>query len=107
MSFAASLRRTRNNNRVRPVQAFCGIPYAGDVTLPPRRAAIAAVAAAAVLPPGQGWRSLPPLPAPRAAGGAAVVRGRLYVAGGVGPAGLARQTFVLDLRRRRWSSLPG
>src|ERR671922_287291 len=31
-----------------------------------------------VLPPSGGWRVLPPLPAPRAAGGGAVVRGRLY-----------------------------
>jgi Kelch motif/Protein of unknown function (DUF1668) len=60
-----------------------------------------------VLSPGGGWRPLPPLPAPRAAGGAAVFRGRLYVVGGVGRLGLARQTFVLDLRRRRWSRLPG
>src|SRR5919202_2818782 len=60
-----------------------------------------------VLAPGGRWRALPPLPAARAAGGAAVLRGRLYVAGGVGPHGLARVAYVLDLRRRRWSTLPG
>ena len=60
-----------------------------------------------VLAPGGRWRPLPPLPAPRAAGGAAVVKGRLYVVGGVGPRGLARQAFAFDLRRRRWSVLPG
>ena len=60
-----------------------------------------------VLSPGGRWRALPPLPAARAAGGAAVLRGRLYVVGGVGPRGLARATYVLDLRRRRWSTLPG
>ena len=60
-----------------------------------------------MLPPSGGWRALPPLPTPRAAGGAAVVDGRLYVAGGVGRSGLARQTFVLDLLRRRRSSRPG
>jgi Kelch motif len=59
-----------------------------------------------VLAPGGRWRALPPLPAACAAGGAAVLRGRLYVAGGVGPHGLARATYVLDLRRRRWSVLP-
>ena len=55
------------------------------------------------------WRTLPPLPAARAAGGAAILRGRLYVVGGVGPRGLARATYVLDLRRSpsRWSTLPG
>ena len=58
------------------------------------------------------WRRLPQLPAPRAAAGAAVVGGRLYVAGGVtenlrGTRSLARDAFVFDLRRRRWSTIPG
>jgi N-acetylneuraminic acid mutarotase len=66
----------------------------------PRRSAWA-------LSPAGRWRALPPLPAARAAGGAAILRGRLYVVGGVGPRGLARATYVLDLRRRRWSTLPG
>jgi N-acetylneuraminic acid mutarotase len=62
-----------------------------------------------VLSPDGRWRTLPPLPAARAAGGAAILRGRLYVVGGVGPRGLARATYVLDVRRSpsRWSSLPG
>lgn len=60
-----------------------------------------------VLSPAGRWRALPPLPAARAAGGAAILRDRLYVVGGVGPRGLARQTLVLDLRRRRWSRIPG
>ncbi|MGH3102846.1 MAG: Kelch repeat-containing protein, partial [Gaiellaceae bacterium] len=38
---------------------------------------------------------------------AAVARGRLYVIGGVGPAGLARRALVFDLERRRWSTAPG
>jgi N-acetylneuraminic acid mutarotase len=59
------------------------------------------------LTPGGRWRALPPLPVGRAAGGAAIVKGRLYVVGGVGPHGLAFQTLVLDLRRRRWSRIPG
>jgi N-acetylneuraminic acid mutarotase len=60
-----------------------------------------------VLSPDGRWRTLPPLPAARAAGGAAILRGRLYVVGGVGPRGLARAMEVFDLRRRRWSTLPG
>lgn len=59
-----------------------------------------------------GWRRLPSMPAPRAAAGAAVVAGKLYVAGGVtedvrGARALARQALVFDLRRRRWSTIPG
>src|SRR5439155_245906 len=53
------------------------------------------------------WRALPPMPAARAAGGAAIVADKLYVVGGVGPAGLARQMLVLDLATRRWSAQPG
>ena len=43
------------------------------------------------------WWPLPALPEGRAAGGAAVVSGRLYVVGGVAPAGLATRTLVLHL----------
>ena len=53
------------------------------------------------------WQTLPRPPERRAAGGAAIVGGRLYVAGGVGPNGLARKTLVLDLAKRRWSTAPG
>ncbi|HKP18882.1 MAG TPA: kelch repeat-containing protein, partial [Gaiellaceae bacterium] len=52
------------------------------------------------------WRSLPPLPQPRAAAGAAVIAGKLYVVGGVGRSGLARQAFALDLHTRRWATIP-
>ena len=52
-------------------------------------------------------RPLPRMPEPRAAGGAAVVGARLYVVGGVGAAGLARQALVLDLRTGRWSVASG
>jgi N-acetylneuraminic acid mutarotase len=48
------------------------------------------------------WHALPRLPEPRAAGGAVVLEGKLYVIGGVGASGLARQAFVLDLATRRW-----
>jgi hypothetical protein len=54
------------------------------------------------------WRELAPLPGPRAAGGAAVVRGRLYVMGGVrAPGRLVRSAFALDLRTGRWRAQPG
>jgi N-acetylneuraminic acid mutarotase len=58
------------------------------------------------------WTRLPPMPEERAAAGAAIVRGRLYVVGGVtaGPSGgraLARTALVFDIARRRWSSIPG
>ena len=53
------------------------------------------------------WRTLPRPPERRAAGGAAIVGGLLYVVGGIGPNGLARQTLVYDIGRRRWSPAPG
>src|SRR3954451_12966050 len=53
------------------------------------------------------WRRLPPLPEGRAAGGIAGVDHKLYVVGGVGPAGLAGRMLVFDLRRRRWSRTTG
>jgi N-acetylneuraminic acid mutarotase len=56
---------------------------------------------------GTRWRRLRAMPSPRAAGAAAVAAGRLYVVGGVGPQGLARSGLVLDLKTRRWSSIPG
>ncbi len=53
------------------------------------------------------WRRLPPLPEGRAAGGMAIVGQKLYVVGGVGPAGLANRMLIFDLRRRRWSRASG
>jgi N-acetylneuraminic acid mutarotase len=56
------------------------------------------------------WRPLPLLPAPRAAGGAAFVPGRIVVAGGVVQVTgrrLARNALAFDLRKRRWSYVPG
>jgi N-acetylneuraminic acid mutarotase len=53
----------------------------------------------------------------RAAGGAAIVNGKLYVVGGVSsstvmqpsaiPSTLAKRTLVYDIARRRWSSIAG
>ena len=56
---------------------------------------------------GERWRELPPMPAGRAAAGAAVIGDTLYVVAGVGPRGLARAGFALDLRRDRWRQIPG
>jgi len=54
------------------------------------------------------WRVLPRMPAPRAAGGAAVVRNTLYEMAGVSaPGTLARRSFALDLRTMRWRAIPG
>lgn len=47
------------------------------------------------------------MPEARAAGGAGVVQGRLYVAGGVGPHGLATTTLVFDPAEGRWRIAPG
>jgi non-specific serine/threonine protein kinase len=47
------------------------------------------------------------MPGARAAGGAAVVGGRLYVAGGVGPGGLAEAMFVFDPATGTWSGMDG
>lgn len=57
---------------------------------------------------GPRWRRLAPMPGARAAAGAAVAGARLYVVGGVfRPGGLARVAFSLDLRRLRWTTVPG
>ena len=57
------------------------------------------------------WFRLAPLPEPRAAGGAVVVNGKLYLVGGVATAGgvsrLARSTLVYDIAHRRWSQVRG
>jgi N-acetylneuraminic acid mutarotase len=62
-----------------------------------------------IRPGDAGWSELPQLPVSRAAGGAAVVQGRLYVVGGTFGQipRLARRSFVLDLRTRRWTAFPG
>jgi len=53
------------------------------------------------------WRRLPPAPTPRAAHAAAVIRGRLYVAGGANDSGSLSSLEVYDFARRRWSRGPG
>ena len=53
------------------------------------------------------WHTLPPMPEPRTAGGAAVAAALIYVVGGVGPAGVAERTLVLDPAAGRWSVAEG
>ena len=52
------------------------------------------------------WGRLPQAPTPRAAHAAAIVRGRLYVAGGANDSGSLRSLEVYDFARRRWTSGP-
>lgn len=52
------------------------------------------------------WRRLPPAPTPRAAHATAVIRDRLYVAGGANDTGSLRSLEVYDFKRRRWRSGP-
>lgn len=52
------------------------------------------------------WKRLPPAPTPRAAHAAAVIRGRLYVAGGANDSGSLRSLEIYDFARRRWSRGP-
>jgi N-acetylneuraminic acid mutarotase len=52
------------------------------------------------------WRTLPRAPTPRAAHAAAVIGGRLYVAGGANDSGSLRSLEIYDFARRRWSSGP-
>ena len=63
-----------------------------------------------VIRPGDpAWSELPPLPVSRAAGGAGVIGGRLYVVGGTfgTTPRLARRSFVFDHRTRRWTAFAG
>jgi hypothetical protein len=53
------------------------------------------------------WDTIAPMPEPRAAGGAAVAGGRIYVVGGVGPAGIATETLVFDPAAGSWSTAAG
>jgi N-acetylneuraminic acid mutarotase len=56
---------------------------------------------------GDRWEDLPLMPEVRAAAGAAAIGGKIYVAGGVGPDGLADRTLVFDTAARTWSEAPG
>jgi len=56
---------------------------------------------------GPAWVPVAPMPAGRAAGTAVAVGGSVYVAGGIGPDGLANDMFVYDAGADRWSTAPG
>jgi N-acetylneuraminic acid mutarotase len=59
---------------------------------------------------GDGWTRLASMPEDRAAGGAAIVNGKLYVVGGTtsSPAGrLARTMLVYDIAANRWTTRRG
>jgi non-specific serine/threonine protein kinase len=54
-----------------------------------------------------GWRRLRDLPEVRAAGTAVAAAGKIYLAGGLGPGGLAAAMLVYDPATDRWSLAPG
>jgi N-acetylneuraminic acid mutarotase len=59
---------------------------------------------------GDGWTRLAPMPEDRAAGGATIVNGKLYVVGGTtsSPAGrLASRMLVYDIAANRWTTRRG
>ena len=62
---------------------------------------------------GDGWTRLAPMPEQRAAGGAAIVNGKLYVVGGTtsstigAPTTLAKTMLVYDIARDRWTTRRG
>jgi N-acetylneuraminic acid mutarotase len=63
---------------------------------------------------GDGWTRLASMPEQRAAGGAAIVNGKLYVVGGTtgstigaAPTTLAKTMLVYDIARDRWTSRRG
>jgi non-specific serine/threonine protein kinase len=53
------------------------------------------------------WQTLPAMPEPRTAGGAAVADGLIYVVGGIGPEGVTDRTLVFDAASGRWSVTEG
>lgn len=56
------------------------------------------------------WREPAKMPEPRAAAGAAAASGRIYIAGGVGPRGLAQSMLAFDPNGAaggKWSALSG
>jgi hypothetical protein len=56
---------------------------------------------------GTAWQPVAPLPEGRAAGTAVAQDGLVYLAAGLGPAGLASEMLVYDPATNDWSSAPG
>ncbi|HEU4422881.1 MAG TPA: kelch repeat-containing protein [Pilimelia sp.] len=54
-----------------------------------------------------GWRAVAPLPSGRAAGTAVAQAGKIYIAGGIAPGGLATQMLVYDPGSDTWATAPG
>jgi non-specific serine/threonine protein kinase len=54
-----------------------------------------------------GWRVLAPMPEGRAAGTAVAVGDKIYLAGGIGPGGLAQRMLVYDIAADRWTTAAG
>ena len=53
------------------------------------------------------WVDLPPMPEPRAAGAAEFFGNKLYVVGGVNPAGVVDDVFIYNPKTEKWSTAPG
>jgi non-specific serine/threonine protein kinase len=54
-----------------------------------------------------GWRAVAALPSGRSAGTAVAQAGKIYIAGGVAPGGLATQMLVYDPAADAWTTAPG
>ncbi|GAA4245764.1 Kelch repeat-containing protein [Dactylosporangium darangshiense] len=85
-----------------------GTPSAAAFRLDPPSSTGPAGASAAV-PAGWRWRSAADMPSARAAGAAAAIDGKIYVAAGIGPGRdvLADSALVYDAAADRWSTAPG
>lgn len=53
------------------------------------------------------WRRITPMPQPRAAATAVAIEKKVYVAGGIGPSGLAAEMLVYDTGTDRWATVAG
>lgn len=55
---------------------------------------------------GAKWNEIAPMPDRRAAAGAALVGDKIFIAGGVGPGGLAESTLEYDPENNQWTKRP-
>ena len=56
---------------------------------------------------GSAWVEEPSMPGGRAAGGAAAIGDKIYVAGGIGDQGLAQSAYVYEAPSSKWSEVAG